>query len=917
MAPHVSAATLVANLAGQTHLPVTQLFHKGEVVGKGAFGSVHRGIHIATGAVVALKIINLDIADDDVEAIQKEVSLLSQLRGGETTNVTQYYGCWLDGPRVWIVMDFASGGSVRTLMKAMRGGALEERHTVIIVREVLVALSFLHKAGVIHRDIKAANILITAQGRVVLCDFGVSALLATTHSKRATMVGTPYWMAPEVISGSLYDTKADIWSLGVTIYEMMMKTPPHSEQVPMRAFILITTGPPPRLPENTGSKEMKEFMATCLRELPNDRLTPDELSKSKWIKATSKIPVTMLKELLTTYDGWVQQGGVRDSIIGDPRDEIYDDENAQPEMNWEFDTIRMPSEGIQDIQDIPPPEVTTTASSSYQAPRSLRMLFEDSSVPPPLPETFLRNLGSSRQHAHGLGVAASAPVNPSFLSPALSINSGDSFDPTRKDASDDADLHTAKQSNFAFPRLAAPKPDFDDTTAKGHQRRGHHSPRGSGAGPRRTPSPFKEGKSPSTPPPTAKAASTFKDIRSTKGLPDISIPPTDANAAASSSPSDSQPAVSGTPAISVGRTSDTPPRPGTSMSVADDGSPKNSQQRVRKVASPMNFQFPPPSSSRNGKVTTTRERDGSISSSQQPLSRPHTPSSKDPGIRLGTSLKEASALDSYGLTPPKPLTLHHPASRSMDSPRTATQQNAMAHSGGLFPHAPGLGRSQTAVVYGSQSDSEALGVTDVNRLAPSRIALKRQASVETGLSLGGPRSGALRDALQISALTVDHGFTGTDLLPPSPSMNTTTSPSTRSFTSAYQMQTDSPQIDGSSMNTSSNSTASASTSISSSTSISMVYGPPVQPLNYSALMTADDVQGELARVVEDLAIWLGVVETGLNGLLDAVAQGSATGKPAMTVEEVGEAEDATVDDSYEFEAVEEEDTSTSDVIPTR
>ena len=95
---------------------MTQLFHKGEIAGKGAFGSVHRGVHIATGAVVALKIINLDIADDDVEAIQKEVALLSQLRGGETNNITQYYGCWLDGPRVWIVMDFASGGSVRTLV---------------------------------------------------------------------------------------------------------------------------------------------------------------------------------------------------------------------------------------------------------------------------------------------------------------------------------------------------------------------------------------------------------------------------------------------------------------------------------------------------------------------------------------------------------------------------------------------------------------------------------------------------------------------------------------------------------------------------------------------------------------------------------------------------------------------------------
>jgi len=114
MAPNATTNALISAIAGQTHLPVTQLFRKGEIVGKGAYGAVHRGIHIGTNSVVALKIINLDTEDDDVEAIQKEVALLSQLREG--TNVTQYYGCWLDGARVWIVMDFASGGSVRTLV---------------------------------------------------------------------------------------------------------------------------------------------------------------------------------------------------------------------------------------------------------------------------------------------------------------------------------------------------------------------------------------------------------------------------------------------------------------------------------------------------------------------------------------------------------------------------------------------------------------------------------------------------------------------------------------------------------------------------------------------------------------------------------------------------------------------------------
>lgn len=105
-------------MAPRDATPVTQLYHKQEIVGKGSYGAVYKGIEVATGNVVALKIINLDTEDDDVGDIQREVTLLSQLRGAERNNVTVYYGCYLEGPRVWIVMDFASGGSVRTLVCA-------------------------------------------------------------------------------------------------------------------------------------------------------------------------------------------------------------------------------------------------------------------------------------------------------------------------------------------------------------------------------------------------------------------------------------------------------------------------------------------------------------------------------------------------------------------------------------------------------------------------------------------------------------------------------------------------------------------------------------------------------------------------------------------------------------------------------
>jgi len=249
---------------------VHQLFRRLEAVGKGAYGSVHKGVHISTGNLVALKIINLDTADDDVGDIQREVTLLTQLR--DAPNVTKYYGCYLDGPRVWIAMEFAQGGSVRTLMKSSKGGVLEEKYIVIIIREVLLGLTYLHKSAIIHRDIKAANILIASVGKVMICDFGVSALSATTSSKRNTLMGTPNWMAPEVAQPvPAYDSKADIWSLGIMIYEVVKGAPPHAELGDaLKVMNLITRVKPPRLAETEGSKDMRDFVASCLRELPDD-----------------------------------------------------------------------------------------------------------------------------------------------------------------------------------------------------------------------------------------------------------------------------------------------------------------------------------------------------------------------------------------------------------------------------------------------------------------------------------------------------------------------------------------------------------------------------------------------------------------------------------------------------------------------
>ncbi|KAJ2918558.1 hypothetical protein MD484_g1902, partial [Candolleomyces efflorescens] len=248
---------------------VHDLYERLETVGKGAYGSVHKGREKDTGNVVAIKIIDLDTPDDDVADIQREIALLTQLR--DAPNVTKYYGCYMDGPRVWIVMEFAQGGSVLSLMKASKNDCIEEKYVSIIIREVLVGLAYLHKVPVIHRDMKAANILVTATGKVMIADFGVSALLTTVSSKRNTLTGTPYWMAPEVIQGvNAYDTKADIWSLGIMIYEMIKGTPPHSNLDKFQVMDLIPRAKPPRLLESDGSKDMRDFMALSLKESPSE-----------------------------------------------------------------------------------------------------------------------------------------------------------------------------------------------------------------------------------------------------------------------------------------------------------------------------------------------------------------------------------------------------------------------------------------------------------------------------------------------------------------------------------------------------------------------------------------------------------------------------------------------------------------------
>jgi serine/threonine protein kinase len=349
--------TMIAASVSLTTYPWLKL----EKIGHGSFGDVYKGLHVPTNEVVAIKTVNLD--EEDVDELRREIGILMQC---SSPYITRYLGSVVHGMKLWIMMDYCELGSLRTIHRL--GVKFPEPILRYLAREILYGLEYLHRNNIIHRDIKAANVLLSKEGHVKICDFGVSGVLL--HSaRRNSFVGTPYWMAPEVISRAAYDARADIWSFGITLIELVTGRPPYAHLDASKAMLLISNStvspsfldaqPLDAVDHSSFIPFVKsgllDFIQLCCQTDPNKRPSSSELLQHKYLKGGS------VKHNSKEFMDWIDQ--VKRAVMiqqksGDEEpsiDNTLEDsqELKSPANSWQYsqdDTLVQEGEFLSNVE---------------------------------------------------------------------------------------------------------------------------------------------------------------------------------------------------------------------------------------------------------------------------------------------------------------------------------------------------------------------------------------------------------------------------------------------------------------------------------------------------------------------------------------------------------------------------------------